>query len=291
MATAPTKTDRAEEGVATIVDQRGGGAEPPARVQGASVMTQQSEIPGTVAVEGGPLEHLLAVGGPEAPLPLASMRIRERDLVICDGGGLAHYLLLLGDSTARWEQRTVSYPPVAGLRAIRSHPDWPRWARRLCLDSQGARACRVPVGVVAAEARAAEEAGELHDGEEAVLRLSEATAAILQSSGKEAAKAGRLLMADVDRARRPSHVPLSRLQAALAEELALGHSPAALCSRSPGFSECADESKVVSLLCRRLGLEGTRDSHGRLRYARVAGAEVAALLCEALDLAPGQVGL
>ncbi|MBS1860435.1 MAG: hypothetical protein JSS68_01865 [Actinobacteria bacterium] len=260
-------------------------------MQGASAMAERCETPGAVAIEGMSLEHLTAVGGPRSPLPLAALRIRERDLVICDGAGLVHYLLRFGAGSAGWEQRTLSYPPLAGLRAIRRHPDWPRWARRLCLGSPEARSCRVAVGVVAAEARAAEEVGDLHDGEGSVLRLSEAAAAILQGSGREAAKAGRLLMDDVDRARRPSHVPLFRLQAALAEELALGHLPAALCSRSPGFSDCADESKVVSLLCRRLGLQGTRDSHGRLRYARVAGAEVATLLCEALDLPPGQVGL
>jgi hypothetical protein len=262
-------------------------------------MAQRCESTGAVAIgvepladlEGLPLEHLLAVGGPEAPAPVVWLRVRERDLVICDGAGLVHYTLRLSSTTATWEQRTLSYPPAAELRALRGNPSWARRARRLCLTSAQARVCRVPVGVVAAEARAAEALGDLHDGEEGVLRLSEAAAAILQSSGKEAAKAGRLLRADVERARRPSHVPLYRLQSALAEELALGHSVGAICSRSPGFSDSADESKVTSLLCRRLGLQGTRDTHKRLRYARVASSETAVLLCEALDLAPEQVGL
>jgi hypothetical protein len=86
-------------------------------------------------------------------------------------------------------------------------------------------------------------------------------------------------------------VPLHRLRGALAEELALGHSVGAICSRSSGFSDSIDESKVTSLLSRRLGLLGTRDTHKRLRYARVASSETAVLLCEAFDLAPAQVGL
>jgi len=262
-------------------------------------MAQRCESTSAVAIgvepltdlEGMPREHLLAVGGREAPLPLAWLRVRDRDLVICDGAGLALYTLRLSARTAAWEQRTVSYPPAGELRALREHPNWARRVRRVCLTSAHSRACRVPVGVVVAEARAAQRLGDLHDGEEAVLRLSEAAAAILQSSGGEAAKAGRLLRADIERARRPSHVPLYRLQGALAEELALGHSVGAICSRSPGFSDSTDDSKVTSLLCRRLGLQGTRDTRKRLRYARVATAKTAELLCEALDLAPKQVGL
>lgn len=303
MAAVPTTTEApvisAVRGVPVISTPGGGGAAPVTGVQGTSAMAQRCESTGAVAIgvepladlEGQPLEHLLAVGGPGAPLPLAWLRVRDRDLVLCDGAGLVHYTLRLSPTTAAWEQRTVSYPPAAELRALREHPNWARRARRLCLTSAHSRACRVPVGVVAAEARAAEAIGDLYDGEEAVLRLSEAAAAILQSSGKEAAKAGRLLMADIERARRPSHVPLYRLQGALAEELAFGHSVGAICSRSPGFSDAADGSKVTSLLCRRLGLQGTRDTHKRLRYARVASSETAVLLCEALDLAPEQVGL
>lgn len=276
-----------------------GGAGPAPAVQVASAMAQRCESTSAVAIgtgpvadlEGRPLEHLLRAAGPEAPLPLSWLRIRDRDLVICDGAGIVLYTLRLTATTAAWEQRTISYPPPAELRALREHPGCDRQARRLCRASARVRACRVPVGVVAAEARAAEHVGGLDDGEEAVLRLSEAAAAILQSSGKEAARAGRQLALDVARARRPSHVPLDRLQGTLAEELALGHSVAALCSRSPRFSDSADESKVTSLLCRRLGLQGTRDDRGRLRYARVASAETAELLCEALDLAPEQVGL
>jgi hypothetical protein len=303
MAAVPSTTEAppadGARGGSTIFTRSGGGAAPSTGVQGTSAMAQRCESTGAVAIgvdpladlEGQSFEHLLAVAGPEAPLPLAWLRIRDRDLVICDGAGLAHYTLRLTPTTAAWEQRTVSYPPAAELRALREQPNWARRARRVCLTSAHSRACRVPVGVVAADARAAQELGDLCDGEEAVLRLSEAAAAILQSSGKEAAKAGRLLMADIERARRPSHVPLHRLRGALAEELALGHSVGAICSRSPGFSDSIDESKVTSLLSRRLGLLGTRDTHKRLRFARVASSEVAVLLCEALDLAPEQVGL
>ncbi len=303
MAAVPTTTEEppagAERDRSTNATPRGGGATPPTGVQRASGMAQRCESTTAVAIgvepltdlKGISLEHLLAVGGPEAPLPLAWLRVRHRGLLVCDGAGLALYTLRLTAKTAAWEQRTVSYPPAAELRALRDHPNWARRARHVCLASVQARACRVPVGVVAAEARAAEELGDLYDGEETILRLSEAAAAILQSSGKEAAKAGRLLTADIERARRPSHVPLYRLQGALAEELALGHSVAAICSRSPGFSDSAEESEVTSLLCRRLGLQATRDTCKRLRYARVVSADTAVLLCEALDLAPEQVGL
>jgi len=242
-------------------------------------------------LRGESSENLLRVGGPEAPTPVASLRVPDRDLVICDGAGIAVYSLRVTATTAGWEQRTIAYPPMAELRAIRERPDWAWQARRLCLTSAQARACRVQVGVVAAEARAAEELGDLYDGEEAVYRLSEAAAAVLQSSDKDAAKAGRFFMADIERARRPSHVPLGRLQCALAEELALGRSVAAICSRSPGFSESMKESKVTALLCQRLGIQAGRDSHKRLRYARVAAADTAELLCEALDVAPEWVGL
>lgn len=242
-------------------------------------------------LEGASFEHLLRVGRPNAPLPLACLRVRDRDLVVCDGAGIVFYSLRITSTTAGWEQRTISFPPVPILGALREHPNWARRARRLCLTPAQARVCRVPIGVVAAEARAAEDLGDLHDGEEAVYRLSEAAGALLQSSGKDAAKAGRLLVADIERARHPSHVPLYRLQGALAEELALGHSVAAICSRSPGFSDSTEVSKVTALLCRRLGLQGTRDCRKRLRYSRVAAAEVAELLCEALDIAPEQVGL
>ena len=242
-------------------------------------------------LDGTSLEHLLRVAGPGAPAPLARLRIRDRDLVVCDGAGIALYTLRLGASSAGWAQRTISYPAAAALRGITERQDWHGRARRLCLDPDLSRACRVPVGVVAAEARGASEIGVLDDGEEAVYRLTEAAAAMLQVSGKEAARAGRVLMADVGRARRPSHVPLRRLQEALAEELALGRSPVAICSRSPRFSDSGAEGGLVSLLYRRLGLQGTRDSHGHRRHARVASAETAVVLCEALDLAPEQVGL
>jgi hypothetical protein len=299
MITVPTRTSRTPRVDGAACCDGGGGAAPYPAVQRAIEMAQRCESHGAVAigmespvgVGAGLLEHLVAVGGPAAPAPLACLRVRDRDLLVCDGSGLALYTLRLGARTAGWSQRTVSYPAPAWLRALLQRPDWPRRARRLCLEPELSRSCRVPVGVVAAEARGASERGALDDGEEAIYRLSEAAAAMLQVCGKQAAKAGRALMADVGRARRPSHVPLFAMQRALGEELALGHSPAALCSRSPGFSEAADEGKMVSLLWRRLGIEGTRDGHGCLRYARVATAPTATLLCEALDLAPGQVGL
>ncbi len=259
-------------------------------------MAARCESTISVALSAGDLEgegfaNLQRVGGPSAPLPVACLRLREMDLVICDGAGLALYSLQITPSTLSWEQRVIFYPPAEELRALREHPHWARWARRLCLTSAEARACRVPVGVVAAEARASEELGELGDGEEAVYRLCEAAAARHQTLGKVAAKAGRHFLAEVEKARRPSHVPLYRLQGALAEELALGHSVGALCSRSEGFSDSRDESKVTNLLCRRLGLLGHRDCNRQLRYARVAPDTSAVLLCEALDVAPEQVGL
>lgn len=242
-------------------------------------------------LEGEPLERLRRVGNVAASRPIARLRVRETDLVICDEGGVALYTLRRSATTASWEQRAIAFPSVGELGALRADPNWARSARRLCLSSAQARSCRVAVGVVAAEARAVQEFGELFDGEEAVYRLSEAAAAILQSSGKGPAKAGRKLAADIKHARRPSHVPLLGLQRALAEELALGHSVGAICSRSAGFSDSVEQSKVTSLLCRRLGLQGTRDACKRLRFARVATADVAEILCEALDLAPEQVGL
>jgi hypothetical protein len=302
MASVPTASDRAstprEGGLAAVGSAQGGGAEGSTAVEGVRTMSPRCESANAVAIGGQPVAELgrttfarlVRVSGPATPPPVACLRVRERDLVICDGGGAVLYSLRMTGRTAGWGQRAVFYPPAAELQALVEHPSWARRARRLCLTSTQARACRVPVGVVAAEARAAEELGDLENGEETVLRLSEAAAAVLQTGGKQPAKAGRLLMVDVERARRPSHVPLHRLQGALAVELALGRSVAAICSRSPGFSDSTEESKVGSLLYRRLGLQGTRD-RGSLRYARVASAEAAALLCEVLDLAPEQVGL
>jgi len=242
-------------------------------------------------LEGASFERLSRVAGPKAPVPVARLRIRDRDLVVCDGAGVVLYSLRFTMTTAAWEQRTIGFPPAPVVRALREHSAWAQRARGLCLTSTHTRVCRVPVGVVAAEARAAEDLGDLYDGEESVYRLSESAAALLQSSGKEAAKAGRLLVADIARARRPSHVPLHALRRAFAEELALGHSVAAICSRSPRFSDSVEESAVTGLLCRRLGLQGTCDAQKRMRYSRVAAADTAELLCEALDLAPEQVGL
>ncbi|HEU5105225.1 MAG TPA: hypothetical protein VFU11_05245 [Solirubrobacterales bacterium] len=242
-------------------------------------------------LEDASFEHLMRVGGPEAAAPLAELRIRDRDLVICDGAGMVHYALRFTSATVGWEQRAISFPPLPVQRAMLEHPTWARRARRLCRTSPHARACRVQVGVVAAEARAADELSVLTDAEEAVLNMSEAAGAVVRSAGGDGAKAGRNFLAEVDRARRPSHVPLFRLQRILAEELALGRSVAAICSRAPGFSDSNDVSKVSNLLYRRAGLLGARDCHGRLRYPRVATADTAELLCQALDIAPEQVGL
>lgn len=277
------------------LDARGGGATSIATVGGPSAMATRFES-NSVTLGAGDLDsealvNLQRVGGPLAPPPVACLRLRELDLVICDGAGLALYSLQITSSTLSWEQRVISYPPAEELRVLREQPHWAQRARRLCLTSAEARTCRVPVGVAAAEARAAEEHGELEDGEEAVYRLCEAAAALHQTLGKVAARAGRHFFAEVEKARRPSHVPLYRLQGVLAEELALDHSIGALCSRSEGFSDSSDESQVANLLCRRLGLLGHRDCNQQLRYARVAPDTSAVLLCEALDMAPEQVGL
>jgi hypothetical protein len=246
---------------------------------------------GAEDLKGEAFVNLQRTGGPSAPLPVADLCLAEMDLAICDGAGIALYSLQVTPTTLGWEQRVISYPLAEELRALREHPHWDQWARRLCLASMRARACRVSVGVVAAEARGAEELGALEDGEESVYRLCEAAAARHQTLGKVAAKAGRRFLADVEKARRPSHVPLHRLRGALAEELAFGHSVAALCSRSEGFSDSGEKSKVANRLFRRLGLLGHRESNGKVRYARVASYATAELLCEVLDMAPEQVGL
>jgi hypothetical protein len=273
-----------------------GGAPTPSHVHRASAMTPRCEstiavAPGAGDPVGEVFANLQRVVGASAPHPVACLRLREMDLVVCDGAGIALYSLRVTPSTLSWEQRVISYPPAEQLRALREDPHWARRARRLCLTSAEARHCRVPVGVVAAEARAVEEIGELEDGEEALYRLCEAVAAHHQALGKLGVRAGRHFLAEIEKARRPSHVPLSRFQEALAEELALGRSVGAVCSRSEGFSNAAEESKVVNLLGRRLGLLGHDDGKGHLRFARVALGTSAVLLCEALDIAPEQVGL
>jgi len=278
------------------LDGRGGGASAPSTENGASDMASRCEstmsvVGGAGDLEGEGFDNLQRVAGPSAPAPRACLRQRDLDLVICDGAGLALYQLQMTPSTLSWEQRVISYPPAEVLQGLREHPGWSRRARHLCLASAEVRSCRVPVGVVAAEARAAEARDELEDGEEAIYRLCEAASAGHQTLGKVAARAGRHLRAEVDKARRPSHVPLHRLQKALAEELALGHSVAALCSRAEGFSDSEDESKIANLLCRRLGVLGHRDCFRQLRYGRVVTSATAELLCEALDMAPEQVGL
>ena len=253
------------------------------------------QLQDTYAAEAGldveALANLRRVGGPAALALGARLGLPTMELLVCDGAGLALYSLRLTPRTLGWEQRVLAYPPEPELRALREQPDWAARARALCLGSPEVRVSRVAVGVVAAEARAAEELDRLPDGEEAVYRLCEATAARYRALGKEAARAGRVFLADVERSRRPSHVPLYRLQGALAEELAFGHSVAALCSRSEGFSRCGEEGKLGGLLARRLGLQGHRDRTRRLRYTRVAPAGTAELLCEALDMAPEEVGL
>lgn len=246
---------------------------------------------GEGGLESDAFERLMRVAGPSAPLPLAELRVRERDLIVLDGAGLALYTLQITATAIGWEQSVISFPPEPVARALREDPHWARRARRVCRTSPQARACRVAVGVVAAEARGAQELGELYDGEESVYRLSLAGASIQMAAGKVPRKTARLMLADVERARYPSHVPLYRLQGALAEELAFGHSIPALCSRSEGFSASSCENKVTNLLCRRLGLLGHRDTHKCLRFARVASAEVAERLCEALDIAPEEFGL
>lgn len=277
-----------------------GGATSAPDVQGVNPMAPRCESAGAVMIGPDPgadpenpsLRHLMRVGGPEALTPLADLRVRDHDLVICDGAGIAHYSLRITPTTIGWEQRSIAFPPLPVLQSLREQPGWARRARRLCGSSTHARACRVTVGVVAAEARAAEEFGELESAEESILTLSEAAAAVVRSSGnKDGAKAGRNFLVEADRARRPSHVPLFRLQRVLAEELALGRSVAAICSRAPGFSDSDRASNVSNLLYRRLGLLGARDCHGGFRYPRVAAADIAELLCQALDVAPEQVGL
>src|SRR5690349_5526292 len=73
----------------------GGGAGLAAGVRGASQMSPRCESTGAVAIgsepvgdlEGLPREHLLRVGRPEALPSSAWLRVRDRDLVICDGAG------------------------------------------------------------------------------------------------------------------------------------------------------------------------------------------------------------
>lgn len=289
LATTPSAAD-------VPADAQRGGAKGSSDVEKASTMAARgdntvSALLGEADTEGEGLVNLRRVGGPALSPLLAGLRLPEMDLVICDGAGIALYSLQVTPSTLSWEQRVVSFPPVEDLQALQEDQRWARRAWRLCRTSMDARVCRVPVGVVAAEARAAEELGELDDGEEAVYRLCEAAAASHQTLGKVATRAGRRLLGDVERARHPSHVPLYRLRRALAEELALGHTIEALCSRSETFSGCANKRKVTELLFRRLGLLGKRDYHRRLRYARVASCASAESLCEVLDLAPEQVGL
>lgn len=301
MATAPASEPRAGSsmGGRTRTIRPGSGAGRRPGVKGVSAMAQRCESTSAVAVgsrpladlEGLPFERLARIAGPEAFAPLASLRVRERDLVICDGAGIVLYSLRLTAKTAGWQQRAIAYPPEAELALLAQCPDWARRARRLCLTSAQVRVCRVAVGAVAAEVRGLEELDVLEGGEAGILRLSEAAAAVLQSGKAESAKAGRALRAEIERSRGPSHVPLHRLQGALAEELALGRSVGAICSRSPRFSDSSIEGKVIDLLCRRLGIQGTSDFAGRMRYARVASAEMAGILCETLELAPWQVGL
>jgi hypothetical protein len=158
--------------------------------------------------------------------------------------------------------------------------------------ASGARVCRVPVGVVAAEARAAQVYADLSDGEEAIYRISEAAAARHLATTGWRAKPAHQLQRDVERARYPSHVPLHPFQRALAEELAFGRTLGAICSRAERFSRNGGGSNTTNELCRALGLLSRASGNGRPpRYARVVKHTLAEALCEALDMAYEEVGL
>lgn len=237
---------------------------------------------------GDAMEALSRVVGPNVPPPRACLRVRARDLLICSGSGVALYTLRIGPTALGWEQCVLAFPPVSDLQRIVECADWARSARASLEGSPVARYCRVPVGVVAAEARSVESQGGLPDGEEGVFRLSLAVAARHRTLGREPAKAGRLMAARVEEAQRPNFVPLLPFQCALAEDLALGRSLMGVCSRSSHFETSA--RVTTDRLCRTLGLIGKRE-RGQMRYARVASDVVATHLCDALDIAPEEVGI
>lgn len=242
-----------------------------------------------------------AVGRPGSPV-LAELRVRSMDLTLCSAAALAVYMLRITPTCLGWEQRLVAYPPEALVESIQHLRGWADCTRRVCGLPDGRmavvgrssfdidlRACRVPTGVVAAEARACEEFFDVYDAEEGVYRISLAAASIHLTKGKYAAKGGRQMLADVTKARHPSHVPLYPLQRALAEEVAMGRSLDALCSRSEAFS--SNGKSPAHHLFRKMGVAGTRDCKKSVRYARVAPYKVAADLCAVVDIAPEEVGL
>jgi hypothetical protein len=258
---------------------------PPTHIHAATQLDAAPDITGDA------LQALERAVGASAPPPRAALAVRERELVILSGAGLVLYSLALTPTRSGWEQRLLAFPPAPLVRELGERARWATGVRELCLRSPAARTCRVPVGVVAAEARGWEEAGEGPGLEDGVYDLSLSVAAIQRAAGARAAKAGRALAERVEQARRPSHVPLRPLQLVLAEEVAFGRSLAALCSRSEHFARAAQSGAATSALCRGLGLQGTRVGLGELRYARVAPAQLAEALCAALDMAPEEVGL
>lgn len=234
------------------------------------------------------LEALSRVAGPNGSRPRACLCVRAKDLLVCSASGVALYTLRIGRTALGWEQRVLAFPPPPALQRIVECADWTRSARAALETSPEVRCCRVPVGVVAAEARSVEAQGELTDGEEGIFRLSLAAAARHRTLGFDSAKVGELMTARVEEARRPNFVPLLPFQRALAEDLALGRSLRGICSRSSHFETSA--SVTTDRLCRALGLVGKRE-RGQMRYARVASDVVATHLCDALDMAPEEVGI
>lgn len=254
------------------------------------------------------LESAIAAYG---PAPSAALRVREMDLALLSASGLVHYQLNVTSTTLRWEQRVVAFPPREMLDLLCRSRSWERAVRAVCAQAPSptvdvgralfrveSRICRVPVGVVAAEARACERFLDVHDAEEAVYRISLAAASThlagqgdMKSTRKAARNAGRKMLADVKRSRFPTHVPLLPFQRALAEELAMGRSIDGICSRAETYCDSEGEPKKATELYRHLGISATRDEGSRPRYARVAPHGIATALCAALDLAPEEVGL
>lgn len=253
----------------------------------ASCDTRRDELGGAAAEKA--LANLARVAGPDAPDLVASLRLPEMDLVVRSGAGIALYTLRWGSEALSWEQRVLAFPAEAELQLVYDSADWARRARESCF-STGARACRVSAGVVAAEARILEQHGVLPAGEASVYALSLGAASTQIAHAGSRSKPGRKMIADVKAARCPSHVPLLPLQRALAEEMALGRSLQAICSRSEHFDP-ERYGSATNQFCRALGLLWTRDSTKRKRFARVAPSSLAEKLCEALDLCPQEVGL
>lgn len=247
-------------------------------------------------------EKLERAAGAQSRGLRAELRVRAMDLTICSAAALVAYRLVVTPTRMYWQQRAVPFPGDDLLGALQSIRSWADATRRVCESAGGGtlavgrrrfsvngRACRVPVGVVAAEARGCERFFDLFDGEEGVYRISLAAAAIQLASGKFAAKAGRAMIADVERSRRPSHVPLFPLQRAFAKEVASGRSIDALCSRSAGIFDRAKSPRTE--LLRKLGVAATVDGGKSRRFARVVPSQLGAALCAVVDIAPEEVGL